>query len=643
MAGIIFYVALHHFIIYSRRPDYRISLTFACTCVAMGCYDIFATALYNAPSPKEGLVWLRAQLATLAVVGLFFTWFLADYSERVGKRWLYGFTGFFGASALLQIIDRSNLTWQVDKVFVKHVSLPFHIHVKYQEVMPGIGTTILGAGGILLFVYTVGICVKVYQDGDRHKSIPLIAAMTILSLGLMNDLAVLAGVYEFIYLIEYAYLAVVVLMADMLARDLVEATKVKKALQVSEDFFRMLAENTSDWIWEIDETCCYRYASPKSKELLGYEPYEVLGKTPFDFMPEEEAERFELQFEQIFASRHPFAVLERRTVHKDGRLVILESSGVPIIDAKGGFHGFRGVDRDVTMRKEAEEKIKRINIELEQRVKERTQELERAYEELKLLDQAKDAFLSSVSHELRTPLTSIRSFSEILLNYEDIDPASQKEFITIINMESERLTRLINDVLDIAKIEAGKGTWNDDLVDLEKTIQRVADVQRPLLAKKALTLCLDLPEDLPPVYADPDRIQQVFTNLVDNAAKFSPNGGRITIKAELVDAHQSDESEAAWIKVGVSDQGIGISEKDFKTIFDKFGQVAHDSTYEKPKGTGLGLPICRQIVTHYGGEIWVESTKGRGSTFWFTLPIAHRTTEPATRMPLERASCEAFL
>lgn len=274
----------------------------------------------------------------------------------------------------------------------------------------------------------------------------------------------------------------------------------------------------------------------------------------------------------------------------------------------------------------AYEKIREHQKELEAKVDERTAELQRAkenlekaYLDLKELDRMKDSFLSSVSHELRTPLTSIRSFSEILLQYEDTDPKTQREFIGIINTESERLTRLINDVLDLSRIEARRMVWHDDLISVREIIEDVARVHQGLLAEKSLALSLEIAPDVPYVFADKDRIQQVLTNLVSNAIKFSPPGGRITIRAESFMSKRFGEN-TPWVKICVSDQGMGIDPKDHEFIFDKFSQIAGDTLTDRPKGTGLGLPICREIVSHYGGNIWVESEKGKGANFYFTLP-----------------------
>jgi signal transduction histidine kinase len=248
-------------------------------------------------------------------------------------------------------------------------------------------------------------------------------------------------------------------------------------------------------------------------------------------------------------------------------------------------------------------------------------ELSQAYEELKSLDKAKDTFLSSVSHEFRTPLTSIRSFSEILLTYEDTAVEERKEFLRIIKSESERLTRLIDNILDISKIEGEKMIWNDALVRLDEIVMDAVKAQDPLLKEKALELKTEFPVDLVSLLADRDRIQQVVTNLLNNAIKFSPQGGTIRIWAEMLEGRRSGEPPV-WVKVAISDQGMGLDEKDFDVIFDKLSQVCSDAMTDKPGGTGLGLPISKEIILHYGGNIWLESRKGEGSTFYFSLPGA---------------------
>jgi len=274
-------------------------------------------------------------------------------------------------------------------------------------------------------------------------------------------------------------------------------------------------------------------------------------------------------------------------------------------------------------REQARAEIERLGDTLEQRVYERTAQLEKACEEMKRLDEAKDAFLSSVSHEFRTPLTSVRSFSEILLTYEDVDRDQQREFLGIIHSESERLTRLINDLLDLSKIQAGRMTWHDDFLSPAEVLAYTVKAQEPLLREKSLNVSLELPPQLPLVFADRDRIQQIMVNLLTNAIKFSNPGGQIRIRAETLKGRRAGDNPE-WIRVSVSDQGIGINKEDQNMIFEKFRQVTSDSLGDKPQGTGLGLPICKEILSHYQGTLWVESEKGQGSTFFFTLPAAPR-------------------
>jgi signal transduction histidine kinase len=249
--------------------------------------------------------------------------------------------------------------------------------------------------------------------------------------------------------------------------------------------------------------------------------------------------------------------------------------------------------------------------ELESKVQERTGELRRAYEELKELDRLKDEFLSSVSHELRTPLTSIRSFSELLLTFGDDDRENRDEFLTIIHDESKRLTRLINDVLDIAKIESGRMEWRPEKISVVDVLENTVDLSRALLREKKMHARVEYDEPFQPALADRDRITQVVTNLLSNAIKFSPDRGEIILRSHI-------EGEA--VVVEVQDFGKGIPPDELEHIFDRFRQIV-DKKAGKPSGTGLGLTICRQIVEHHGGRIWAASEVGKGSTFYFTLPV----------------------
>jgi signal transduction histidine kinase len=255
-----------------------------------------------------------------------------------------------------------------------------------------------------------------------------------------------------------------------------------------------------------------------------------------------------------------------------------------------------------------------------------TAELRAANERLKELDRLKDDFMSTVTHELRTPLTSVRAFSEILLANPDVELEQRRKFLAIITKETERLTRLINQVLDVAKIESGRAEWQVARVDLRELVTETVAGMSQVFKEKGIEVETRLAERVRPVLADLDRLIQVLLNLLSNAVKFcAPEHGRIEVTVR-------EASDA--VRVDVRDNGPGIRPEDQKIIFDKFRQ-AGDTLTEKPSGSGLGLHISREIIEHFGGRMWVESRFGEGACFSFTLPVeSARTEAPAdARIP----------
>ncbi|MCG6893053.1 MAG: sensor histidine kinase [Desulfobacteraceae bacterium] len=240
-----------------------------------------------------------------------------------------------------------------------------------------------------------------------------------------------------------------------------------------------------------------------------------------------------------------------------------------------------------------------------------TAELKEANERLKELDRLKDDFISTVTHELRTPLTSVRSLAEILRDNPGLEITQQRQFTSIIIKESERLTRLISQVLDVQKIEAGRLEWRMAEVDMLDVVQDAVAATKRLMEDKQIHLNLRLPKSVPLIFGDADRLIQVLVNLLSNAVKFCPQQeGRIEVDLRV---------EAEGLRVSVKDNGPGISQEGQAIIFEKFRQV-EDSRRGRPSGSGLGLAITRSIVEHHGGSIEVDSRPGAGSTFTFYLP-----------------------
>ena len=267
------------------------------------------------------------------------------------------------------------------------------------------------------------------------------------------------------------------------------------------------------------------------------------------------------------------------------------------------------------------------NAQLFEDVKHAKMEAELAGKAAEKANEAKSAFLSTVSHELRTPLTSVLGFAKIIkkrleekifpaLNTSDTKTIKTSEQISdnlkVVISEGERLTHLINDVLDLAKIEAGKMEWNQESVSLPDVIERAIGATTALFENKPVQLVKHIDTTVPNIIGDTDKLIQVIINLFSNAVKFT-NEGSITCTL----THNDHEAI-----VSIADTGIGIAKADYGAVFEQFKQVGGDTLTDKPKGTGLGLPICKEIVEHHGGHIWLESEPGKGSTFSFSLPLA---------------------
>ena len=236
--------------------------------------------------------------------------------------------------------------------------------------------------------------------------------------------------------------------------------------------------------------------------------------------------------------------------------------------------------------------------------------------ERKEIERMKSEFVSMVSHELRTPLTSLRGFVELMLG-RDYPPEKQRHFLQVIHKESQRLTDLVNDVLDLQRIESGQQVFRFEPVSIAEIVQTTADVFAGTGAEHAIVQ--EVAADVPLVLAEPERIRQVIGNLVSNALKYSPDGGVVRIGA-CTEGHE--------VVVWVADQGIGIAPEQLSKVFSRFYRVDNTAT-RKIGGTGLGLALVKDIVEAHGGRAWAESIPGKGSTFYFTLKFAQPETAAA--------------
>lgn len=319
------------------------------------------------------------------------------------------------------------------------------------------------------------------------------------------------------------------------------------------------------------------------------------------------------------------------TVRKDGSEypVLLTTSHVK--DADGKITALVGISRDISSRKQMEEAVKNYSKELEIKVEERTSELRHALTQADAANRAKSEFLANMSHELRTPLNSIMGFSDLILQEHAVPLTDQqKRFLSNIFAAGEHLLALINDILDLTKIEAGKAGLELDEHNLNELIKAAAAQFNQEALKRSIKFDDDINDNIGIITADGQRLKQVVVNLLSNAFKFTPDAGSVSISARRVKSSElgvgSSEREGVYsepdrdfIEISVADTGIGISEDDQKRLFQPFQQL--DSTFTKKyPGTGLGLNLCKKLVELHNGKIWVESELGKGSRFKFVIP-----------------------
>jgi hypothetical protein len=444
-----------------------------------------------------------------------------------------------------------------------------------------------------------------------------------------------------------------------IARDISDRKQAEDALRESEERFRNLVESTNDFIWEVDQNAVYTYVSPQIKDILGYEVEEVLGKTPFDFMPSEEACCVSEMMSNRVALRQSITNLENTNFHKDGHIVVLEMSGVPFFDKAGNFQGYRGIDRDITKRKQTEEAVRQSKAQLQRQANQLEQTLRQLQNtQAQLIQTEKMSSLgqlvAGMAHEINNPINFIygninharnyiTDLFKLIESYQEFSPqlpleiASDIEEIDLdfviedfpklldsMEVGAERIRGIVRSLRTFARVDEAAVKDVDLHQGLDSTLILLESRLKPPLNSQTIQVIKDY-SNLPLVKCYPGELNQVFMNLLNNAidaleqqnrhqnfAEISANPGMIRIRTEI----SSKSTSHPWIVIRIADNGSGMTEEVSSRAFDPFF-----TTKPVGEGTGLGLAISYQIVVElHKGRLYCISSPGQGTEFVIELP-----------------------
>jgi PAS domain S-box-containing protein len=611
MACISLYVAIYHFLIFSRIRERHQDLTFGLACITMALYALHSAGLYNAESALEGVVWQRGQVAAVSLLGLTFTWFLADYSRGIIKPLVrLIISAYFLFTLILVVTFPGWPFWLLDEPLVSNLVLPFGIEVTYYEMTPGPGVILLALMGGVFYLFILAIGIKLRRQGETSRGQSLIISMTISFVCLCNDLAIALEFYQFVYLLEYSCLGIMILMGHSLSDEILEAVTVRQALKASKQKLELVLRgaNLGQWNWHVPSG---RLQFDKRwAKILGYSVEE----TPSTIAawerlvhPDDLAHVFSV-LKAHWRDKSPLFECEYRLKKKGGEwLWILDRGAILEWNNNGKpIHG-AGTTLDISLRKQAEDE----RIETEERFRQ-AQKME-----------AIGTLAGGMAHDMNNVLGAIVGLTELIK--DDTRPDDERyEDLKSILLATRRGRSLTQNLLGFAR----KGKYRKERVSLNRTVEEVAQLLERTI-NKTIVIETHLSKRLADIEGDSSQLSHLLMNLCINAADAIVSNGRIVISTEntIVDERSAtannDLMPGHYIELSVNDNGCGIDKNTLNRIFEPF------FTTKKPgKGTGLGLAMAYGSVQEHGGTMIVDSTPGEGTTVSIFLPTIATATQP---------------
>ena len=394
----------------------------------------------------------------------------------------------------------------------------------------------------------------------------------------------------------------------VLSLDITERKRAETARREAEALFNAFMDSSPAMKWMKDENGRYTYLNKTFRDVVGVHAKEWLGRNAAELFGSEQAQLIRQKDREVLILNDPVEIVEQMNVRGETRF--WKTTRFPFT-APDGQRFVGGIAFDISDLRETEARLREAKETLELKVRERTAELEQAKERAEAAGRAKSDFLASMSHELRTPLNGIIGFAEFMSDGKPgpLNP-KQKEYLGDILTSGRHLLQLINDLLDLVKVEAGKMELHAEPFRIAEAVAEVCTVTRPLALAKNITIDVAVAPPLDVVTLDEQKFKQVLYNLLSNAVKFTDAGGRIEISAAIHDA--------AHFAISVADNGTGIRPEDMERLFTNFEQL---DAARRHTGTGLGLALTRRLVELHGGSIDAESEFGKGSRFTVILPL----------------------